>query len=164
VRPHGYEVPIMRAVICESLDGLQSLKLGQMPEPAASAGQILVDVYAASVSFMDCLMVAGKYQMRPQTPFVPGTDAAGVVTEVGEGVTRFRPGDRVACGSWFGAYAEKMAAPQASAAADDQVFEWIAQGKLKPYVQAVLPLEKFMSAMEMVRDRKALGRVVLQVR
>jgi len=273
----------MRAVICESFGGLQSLKLGQMPEPVAAAGQILVDVHAASVSFMDCLLVAGKYQMRPETPFVPGTDAAGVVASVGEGVTRFEPGDRVACGNWFGAYAEKIAAPQswaarlppavdyvagsavrhgygtayyglvvsarlrpgetvfvtgagggvglaavdvffdivggevfttmtrlmswggrmlpigftsgqipsvamnlpllknysilgifwgawgerdpqASAAADEKVFEWVAQGKLKPYVQAVLPLEKFMTAMQMVRDRKALGRVVLQVR
>ena len=126
MRPRGYEVPIMRAVVCESLDGLQSLKLGQMPEPAASAGQILVDVHAASVSFMDCLMVAGKYQMRPQTPFVPGTDAAGVVTAVGEGVTRFKPGDRVACGSWFGAYAEKMAAPQGWAARLPPAVDYVA--------------------------------------
>lgn len=325
----------MNAVVCESLDGLQSLKLGQMPDPVVAAGQILVDVHAASVSFMDCLLVAGKYQMRPQTPFVPGTDAAGVVVAVGEGVSRFKPGDRVVCGNWFGAYAEKMAAPQgwaarlphevdyvvgsavrhgygtayyglvvsarlqpgetvfvtgagggvglaavdlarhlgarviagvgsadkaaivreygasevidygsedvrerikaitagkgvdvffdivggeifatmtrlmnwggrmlpigftsgripsvamnlpllknysiigifwgawaerfpqASAEADEQVLEWVAQGKLKPHVQSVLPLEKFRTAMEAVRDRKALGRVVLRVR
>jgi NADPH2:quinone reductase len=280
-------------------------------------------------------MVTGKYQMRPQTPFVPGTDAAGVVSAVGEGVTRFRPGDRVACGGWVGSYAEQLITsqqwaarlppevdyitgsavrhaygtayyglvvcaklqpgeivfvtgaaggvglaavdlarhlgarviagvgsaekvaivraygadevvdyahedlrerikaltggkgvdvffdivggdvfttmtrlmnwsgrmlpigfasgaiasvpmnlpllknysivgvywgawgerfPQASVAADEQVFEWVAQGKLKPRVGAVLPLEQFKTAMELVRDRKAQGRVVLQVR
>ena len=325
----------MRAVVCASFGGLESLSLGEIENPQAAAGQILVDVHAASVSFMDCLMVAGKYQMRPQTPFVPGTDAAGVVSAVGEGVTRFRPGDRVACGGWVGSYAEQLITsqqwaarlpptvdyptgsavrhgygtayyglvvcaklqpgetvfvsgaaggvglaavdlarhlgarvvagvgstekvaivreygadevvdyahedlrerikaltggkgvdvffdvvggevfttmtrlmnwggrmlpigfasgeipsvpmnlpllknysivgvfwgawaerfPEASAAADEQVFEWIAQGKLTPRVGAILPLEQFKTAMELVRDRKAQGRVVLQVR
>lgn len=87
-----------------------------MPAPSPGAGEILVHVHAAAVNFMDCLMVAGKYQLRPQTPFVPGTDAAGVVTAVGEGVTRFKPGDRVACSNWTGAYASEMIASQLSAA------------------------------------------------
>ena len=325
----------MRAVVCESFGGLDALRIGETGNPQAAAGQVLVDVHAASVSFMDCLMVSGKYQMRPPTPFVPGTDAAGVVAAVGAGVTRFKPGDRVACGGWVGAYAEQMLVgqqsvarlppavdyitgsavrysygtayyglvlcaklqpgetvfisgaaggvglaavdlarhlgarviagvgaaekaaivreygadavvdyahedlrerikaltggkgvdvffdivggvvftamtrlmnwggrilpigfasgdipsvpmnlpllknysivgvywgawcerfPQASVAADEQVFEWVAQGKLKPRVGAVLPLEQFKAAMELVRDRKAQGRVVLQVR
>ncbi len=325
----------MRAVVCESFNGLDALRIGEAGNPQAAAGQVLVDVHAASVSFMDCLMVAGKYQLRPPTPFVPGTDAAGVVSAVGAGVTRFKPGDRVACGGWFGSYAEQMLTPQqsvarlpptvdyptgsavrhcygtayyglvvcarlrpgetvfvtgaaggvglaavdlarhlgarviagvgsaekaaivreygavdvidfahddlreriktltggkgvdvffdivggvvftamtrlmnwggrmlpigfasgeiasvpmnlpllknysivgvywgawcerfpqASVAADEQVFEWVGQGKLKPHVGAVLPLEQFRTAMELVRDRKAQGRVVLQVR
>ena len=325
----------MRAVVCESFGGIEALKLGEIENPQAAAGHILVDVHAASVSFMDCLMVEGKYQMRPQTPFVPGTDAAGVVSAVGAGVTRFKPGDRVACGSWIGSYAEQLTAPQswaahlppavdhitgsavrhcygtayyglvlcaklqpgetvfvsgaaggvglavvdlarhlgarviagvgsadkaaivreygaaevidyahedlrerikaltsgkgvdvffdilggeifttmtrlmnwggrmlpigftsgaipsvpmnlpllknysivgvfwgawaerfpeASAAADEQLFEWVAQGKLKPHVGTVLPLEQFRTAMELVQERKAQGRVVLRVR
>jgi len=105
----------MRAVVCESFGGIDALKLGEIENPQAAAGHILVDVHAASVSFMDCLMVAGKYQMRPQTPFVPGTDAAGVVSAVGAGVTRFKPGDRVACGGWIGSYAEQLTAPQSRA-------------------------------------------------
>ena len=68
--------------------------------------------HAASVSFMDHLLVSGLYQMRPPTPFVPGTEAAGVVIAVGGKVTRFRPGDRVACGSWTGGYAERMIAKE----------------------------------------------------
>ncbi|HUG21547.1 NADPH:quinone oxidoreductase family protein [Piscinibacter sp.] len=76
---------------------------------------MLIDVHAASVSFMDCLMVSGKYQMKPATPFVPGTDAAGIVRAVGPGVTGFEPGDRVACSHWTGAYAEVMSAPDSKA-------------------------------------------------
>lgn len=325
----------MRAVVCASFAGLDALSIGELESPRPAADQILVDVHAASVSFMDCLMVAGKYQMRPQTPFVPGTDAAGVVSAVGAGVSRFKPGDRVACGGWVGSYAEQaittqqwavrlppavdyitgsavrhgygtayyalvvcarlqpgetvfvtgaaggvglaavdlarhlgarviagvgaadkaaivreygaadvidyaheelrerikaitggkgvdvffdivggeifssmsrlmnwggrmlpigfasgaipsvaMNLPllknysivgvfwgawcerfaQASAAADEQVFEWVAQGKLKPHVGAVLPLAQFRTAMEMVLERKTQGRVVLRVR
>jgi NADPH2:quinone reductase len=105
----------MRAVICESFDGPHALRVGQMPEPAPEAGQVQVDVHAAAVSFMDCLMVSGKYQMRPATPFVPGTDAAGIVRAVGPGVSRFRPGDRVACSHWIGAYAETMVVPELKA-------------------------------------------------
>jgi NADPH2:quinone reductase len=102
----------MRAVVCESFAGPDSLKLEEIENLNPAPGQVLVDVHAASVSFMECLMVAGKYQLRPQTPFVPGTDAAGVVSVVGAGVTRFKPGDRVACGGWVGSYAEQMTAPQ----------------------------------------------------
>ena len=58
------------------------------------------------------MLVSGLYQMRPPTPFVPGTEAAGVVIAVGGKVTRFRPGDRVACGNWTGAYAERMVAKE----------------------------------------------------
>src|SRR4051812_26913677 len=82
---------MMRAVICNTFDGVDSLVLGTMDSPKPRPHQVLVDVHAASISFMDCLMVAGKYQLRPQTPFVPGTDAAGVVAEVGSEVTRFKP-------------------------------------------------------------------------
>lgn len=106
----------MRAVICESFDGPHALRVGQMPEPTLEAGQVQVDVHAAAVSFMDYLMVSGKYQMKPATPFVPGTDGAGIVRAVGGGVSRFRPGDRVACSHWFGAYAETMVVPELKAA------------------------------------------------
>jgi NADPH2:quinone reductase len=61
---------------------------------------------------MDHLLVSGRYQMRPSTPFVPGTEAAGVVIAVGAKITRFQPGDRVACGSWTGGYAERMIAKE----------------------------------------------------
>ncbi len=102
----------MRAVVCTSFDGPAALTVGEMPDPRPGPAEVLVEVRAVSVTFMDYLMVSGKYQMRPQTPFVPGTDAAGVVVEVGQDVTRFKVGDRIACGDFHGAYAERLAVNQ----------------------------------------------------
>jgi NADPH2:quinone reductase len=98
----------MQAVICRSFEGPEALEIGQFPDPAPAPGQILVEVHAAAVSFMDALMVSGRYQMRPATPFVPGSDAVGVVAGLGPGVTRFRIGDRIACTRYVGAHAELM--------------------------------------------------------
>lgn len=102
----------MRAVLCRSFSGPEELGIGEMEEPKPAADEILIDVHAASVSFMDYLIVSGRYQMRPPTPFVPGTEGAGVVVAVGEKVTKFRPGDRVACGNWIGGFAERMVAKE----------------------------------------------------
>ena len=102
----------MRAVVCNAFNGPEELHVGEIEEPKPAADEILIDVHAASVSFMDCLLVSGQYQMRPQTPFVPGTEGAGIVVAVGDKVTRFRPGDRVACGNWIGGLAERMVAKE----------------------------------------------------
>ena len=102
----------MRAVICQSFDGIDALAWGEFPDPVPGAGQVLVEVHAAAVSFMDTLMVAGRYQMKPALPFVPGSDAAGVVLAVGAGVRRVSVGDRVACSHWHGGMAERMVAPE----------------------------------------------------
>ncbi len=106
----------MRAVLCHAFEGPDALRMGEVEPPIAGPGQLLVDVYAAAVTFMDTLMVAGKYQLRPPFPFVPGSDAAGVVVAVGSGVTRFKLGDRVACGGWYGSYAEQMVVNEHSTA------------------------------------------------
>jgi len=102
----------MKAVLCSTFTGPEDLCVGEIEEPKPAGDEILIDVHAASVSFMDHLMVSGLYQMRPPTPFAPGTEAAGVVIAVGEKVTRFHPGDRVVCGSWTGGYAERMIAKE----------------------------------------------------
>ena len=97
-------------MLCKSFDGIKALTVGEAPEPHPAPDEVLVDVHAASVSYMDYLMICGGYQMRPSLPYVPGTDAAGVVAACGEKVKRFRPGDRVACENWFGGFAERMTA------------------------------------------------------
>ena len=103
----------MRAVICSSFQGIDALELGEFADPVAGPGQVLVEVHAAALSFMDTLMVAGRYQMKPKLPFVPGSDAAGIVLAIGDGVRHVRVGDRVACSHWHGGMAERMAAPEA---------------------------------------------------
>ena len=106
----------MRAVLCNAFEGIKALNLADAAEPQPAADEVLIDVHATSVSYMDYLMTCGGYQMRPALPYVPGTDAAGVVVACGERVTRFRPGDRVSCMSWFGGFAERMVAKEASTA------------------------------------------------
>jgi NADPH2:quinone reductase len=104
----------MRAVLCTAFEGVKSLSLTEVAEPQPAADEVLVDIHAASVSYMDHLMTCGDYQMRPALPYVPGTDGAGVVIACGEHVTRFRPGDRVSCEGWFGSFAERMVAKESS--------------------------------------------------
>jgi NADPH2:quinone reductase len=106
----------MRAVLCNAFEGIKALSLADAAEPQPAADEVLVDVHAASVSYMDYLMASGGYQLRPPLPYVPGTDAAGVVVACGENVTRFRPGDRVCCENWFGGFAERMVAKEAMTA------------------------------------------------
>lgn len=97
----------MRAILCSRFSGADALELGDAPEPEPAADEVLIEVHTAAVSFMDKLMTEGGYQLRPDLPYVPGTDAAGVVLQVGSDVTDYAPGDRVAGQMWHGSYAER---------------------------------------------------------
>ncbi len=85
----------MRAVVCKRFGGPDVLELEDVPEPAPGPGQVLVEVKACSVTFPDLLMLRDMYQFKPGLPFVPGSEVAGVVRAVGEGVDRFREGQAV---------------------------------------------------------------------
>lgn len=102
----------MKGILCHSFTGPADLALGDIEAPVPEADEVLIDVRASSVTFMDNLIVSGLYQMKPPLPFACGTDAAGVVSAVGSAVTRFKPGDRVAVFHWTGAYAEQMVAKE----------------------------------------------------
>ena len=102
----------MKAIICKDFAPLDQLDYGDMPDPQATGDQVVIRVEAAGVNYPDGLLVQGKYQSRPDRPFVPGMEAAGVVEAVGPDVTRVKPGDRVATICTLGGYAEKVAAPQ----------------------------------------------------
>ena len=83
----------MRAVVVREFGGIENASLGEMPKPAPKPGEVLIETRAVSVNFVDLVMMSGSYQFKPPLPFVPGKLPVGVVTAVGEGVTKFKPGD-----------------------------------------------------------------------
>jgi NADPH2:quinone reductase len=100
----------MRAVRIKDLSGPGSaLEVVEVPEPQGDG--VLVEVHAAGVSFPELLQTRGQYQFKPELPFVPGSEAAGVVLSAPEG-SSLRPGDRVAAFSMLGAWAEQVLAPE----------------------------------------------------
>ena len=97
----------MRAVLCRAFDGAAALEIGEAATPEPAEDEVLIDVRAGSVSFMDKLMSEGGYQLRPDLPYSPGTEVAGVVIKAGADAARFKPGDRIAGQLWYGGYAER---------------------------------------------------------
>ncbi len=102
----------MQALIVTEHGPLEKLTLGEFPDPRPGAGEVLVDVHAASVNFPDLLVIGGTYQNLPPRPFVPGKDLAGVVAAVGAGVTRVKVGDRVMAQIEHGAFAQRAVVPE----------------------------------------------------
>jgi NADPH:quinone reductase len=86
----------MHAWLCETLDGVNALQWRELPTPEPKAGEVRIAVKAASLNFPDLLIVEGKYQFKPPLPFVPGSEYAGTVEAVGEGVQHLKPGQPVA--------------------------------------------------------------------
>jgi NADPH:quinone reductase len=104
----------MKAALCKSLDGPDSIVIEDLPDPVAGPGQVVVRVKAAALNFLDTLTVRGKYQVKPEMPFSPASEFAGVVDSVGEGVTSYKPGDRVTGYLGSGAAREKVVVPALS--------------------------------------------------
>ena len=101
----------MRALLVREHGGIERLELGDAADPVPRAGEVVIDVRAASINFPDLLVIGGTYQKLPPRPFSPGKDLAGVVAAVGAGVTKCRAGDRVCAQVEYGAYAEKCVVP-----------------------------------------------------
>ena len=98
----------MKAVVCKQHGPPESLVYEDLPSPKPGAGEVVISVKAASVNFPDVLIIQNKYQFKPPLPFSPGSELAGLVKEVGSGVTAFRPGDRVMAFTTYGAFAEEV--------------------------------------------------------
>jgi NADPH:quinone reductase len=103
----------MRAVICRAWGPVDDLKLEDVAPPRPGPGQLVIDVKATGVNYADSIMVAGRYQTRPPFPFSPGLETAGVVARCGDGVTRFKTGDRVMAILAYGGFAEQALADEA---------------------------------------------------
>ncbi len=101
----------MRALICKEIGPTDKLIVEEQPDPVAGAGEVLVKVHAAGINFPDILVIKGLYQVKIEPPFIPGNEAAGIVSAVGEGVSRYRPGDRVMIIPEGAAFAEMCAVP-----------------------------------------------------
>jgi NADPH2:quinone reductase len=114
----------MRAVICRAWGPVDELKLEDVAPPAPGRGQLVIDVKATGVNYADAIMVAGSYQTRPPFPFSPGLETAGVVTRCGEGVTRFRTGDRVMAILAHGGFAEQALADEVETFAIPDAMPW----------------------------------------
>lgn len=98
----------MKALLCKAWGQPEDLSLEDVAEPQAAAGQVVIDVAAASVNFPDTLIIQNLYQFKPELPFAPGGECAGIVRSVGEGVTRVKPGDRVTALTLHGSFAEQV--------------------------------------------------------
>jgi NADPH2:quinone reductase len=85
----------MRALVCRTWGEVDGLKLEDVDPPVPHAREVLIDVKATPVNFADTIMVRGQYQTKPDFPFSPGLETAGLIARCGPGVTGFRPGDRV---------------------------------------------------------------------
>jgi NADPH2:quinone reductase len=102
----------MRALVCKEYGPPETLVIETLEDPVAGDGQVLIDVAAAGINFPDVLAIAGKYQVKTPTPFVPGNEAAGTVLSIGTNVTRYSVGDKVIVNSKGGAFAEKCVADE----------------------------------------------------
>ncbi len=103
----------MHAWLCENPTGIDALQWKELPTPQPGKGEVLIEIKAASLNFPDLLIVQNKYQMKPALPFVPGSEYAGVVQAVGDGVTHLKIGQSVACLSGTGGFATHTLAPAA---------------------------------------------------
>src|SRR5712692_4270330 len=98
----------MRAVLCKEWGGPEKLVIGDVPAPAIRDGAVRLKIHAAGLNFADLLLIAGQYQEKPAFPFIPGAEAAGVVTEIDAGAGNVKVGDRVIALAGLGAFAEEL--------------------------------------------------------
>ncbi len=98
----------MKAVLCKAYGMPETLVIEEVESPRPGKGQVVVDVKACGVNFPDTLIIQGKYQFKPDLPFSPGSEVAGIVKEVGEGVKGISVGDHVIASTGWGGFAEEV--------------------------------------------------------
>ena len=144
----------MRGVLIREFGPLETHRLEEVDDPAPGPDEVLIDIHAIGLNYPDTLMMQGRYQVKPETPFVPGRDAAGVVAEIGANVSHVKPGDRVASVYTFGAYAERRVVPKERCwALPDKVDFVTGAGMMTTYLTSYVAL--------VVRAQLAPGATVL---
>ena len=103
----------MKALLCTRYGGPDDLSVADIPDPAPGPGEAVATIHTAALNFFDTLIIAGKYQIKPEMPFSPAAEFAGTVERLGTGVTSLKAGDRVLGYIGYGAARERVAAPVA---------------------------------------------------
>ena len=144
----------MRAVVCKELGPPSGLVVDEVDAPTAGPGQVVVDVEAAGVNYVDALFVQGRYQIKPALPFVPGSEIAGIVSAVSDGVAQVAVGDRVLASCGLGGFAEQVAV---SATSVSRIPEGLDAARAATFTQS------YSTALFALRDRAHVeqGEVVL---
>lgn len=101
----------MKAILCKAFAPVSDLEYVEVETPKAKKGEVVIEVAAAGINFPDSLLVQGLYQMKPDLPFIPGSEVAGTIIEIGEGVPYLKIGMKVIGMCLLGGYAEKVAIP-----------------------------------------------------
>ncbi len=120
-------------VVCRELGSLDNVVIEERDTPLPGPGQVVVDVRAAGANYVDGLICQGRYQMKPSVPFVPGGEIAGVVSAVGDGVTRVQVGERVMAMIGFGAFAEQVVVAASSL---DPIADGLTFGQAAAFIQS----------------------------
>jgi NADPH2:quinone reductase len=102
----------MKALVCNEYGAAENLEITAVDDPIPADGEVLVGIRAAGINFPDLLVIGGQYQVKTPPPFIPGSEASGVVLATGDGVSRFAQGDRVIITPSLGAFAEKCVVPE----------------------------------------------------
>jgi NADPH2:quinone reductase len=105
----------MRALLSVAPGGPETLGIGELPDPEPGTGELLVRVRACSINYPDALIIEDKYQLKPPRPFAPGSEIAGEVIGIGDGVEGWKAGDRLIAATGYGGLAEKAVVPAARA-------------------------------------------------
>ena len=104
----------MKAIVCNNFGPIKDIQYKDVEDPKIEGNSVIIDVKSIGVNFPDGLLVQGKYQLKPETPFTPGMEVAGQVIEIGSNVSKFKNGDRVVGQSQLGGYAEKALVKESS--------------------------------------------------
>ena len=143
----------MRAWKCVNWGSPGQLELGNMPDQDPVDGQVEITVRACGVNFADLLLISGRYQVRPELPFVPGMEVAGRITRLGAGVEGCRVGDKVAAYVKYGGYADKVVVPVSQVVSIDE--------SIPVSEAAAFPLSYGSAELALERAAVAAGDVVV---
>ena len=104
----------MKAIVCNNFGPIQDIEYKDVDQPKLEDDSVIIDVKSVGVNFPDGLLVQGKYQLKPETPFIPGMEVAGKIMKTGQHVSNFKIGDRVAALSQLNGYAEQTLVKESS--------------------------------------------------